>query len=118
MNDAIGKRISQVVGMFDNYTWCSLKRFPPLYVVQRTDDKTTLQLSEFVLWDLTETHVDKLQDSQLYRMMEAIENEDTAKQFAKKLLEDQQPMPAEFAKILHDNFWDLMQLVLQTDMLI
>jgi hypothetical protein len=41
-------------------------------------------------------------------MMEAIENEDTAKQFAKKLLEDQQPMPAEFAKILHDNFWDLM----------
>jgi hypothetical protein len=108
MNDAIAKRIGQVVAMFDNYTWCSLERFPPLYVVQRTDDKTTLQLSEFVLWDLMKTHVDKLKDSQLYRIMEAIENEDTAKQFAKKLLEDQQPMPAESAEILRDNFWDLI----------
>ena len=39
---------------------------------------------------------------------ETVENQVIIDQFAKKLLEDLKPMPAEFAQILRDNFWDLV----------
>ena len=39
---------------------------------------------------------------------DAIEKQNIVDNFAKKLLEDQQPIPPEFAQILADNFWDLV----------
>ncbi|MCA2593993.1 MAG: hypothetical protein IM526_02380 [Microcystis sp. M38BS1] len=39
---------------------------------------------------------------------EAMERKNIVEDFAKKLLEKQKPIPAEFAKILCDNFWDLV----------
>lgn len=39
---------------------------------------------------------------------EAVEKQNMVGNFAKNLLEDQQPMPAEFAKVFYDNFWDLV----------
>jgi hypothetical protein len=108
MSDAIAKRIAQVVSKFDNYSWYSWEIFPPLYLVQDINTKTTLQLSEYVLWDLMEISIDKLEDSELYKILKAIENQETAKQFVQKLSEDQKPIPVEFAKVLNDNFWELM----------
>ena len=113
MNKAIGQRIEAVVKLFKGkFTWQYLEPVndrPPLYFVKKKDSETKSLINEVVLWNLMEgTDADELQASQLYKLLEDIENQGTAKQFAQKLLENQKPMPAEFAKILTDNFWELV----------
>lgn len=43
------------------------------------------------------------------------EQEQTLKNFAEKLLGSQQPMPPECAKVINDNFWELVESIEVSD---